>query len=206
MRVGLPSGRRIQVSPFLWWESRQDALLRLRTSGSFHPSHVTTRLCLELLEEHLRNSRCETLLDVGCGCGVLALAAAAMGVGRVVGVDIDRRAVRLARDNAVNNRLGEGTHWIVGSSTAVRGPYQCVVANLPVNVVEGLLPDLVRLLAADGMLILSGFQDVHWYGLHASLEQHQRELLRMVSGDFSFYGVPPSGSFTWMAILAGRAR
>jgi ribosomal protein L11 methylase PrmA len=206
MRVRLPSGRRILISPFLPWESRRDVLLKVCTAGAFHPSHVTTRLCLELLEEHLCATRCETLLDVGCGCGVLALAAASMGVGRVVGVDIDHRALRLSRENALANGLAANSYWITGSSAAIRGSFPCVVANLPVEVLQELLGDLVRLLADKGVLVLSGFQDVRWYDLHSKLERLNLESVRVVSGDLTFYGIPPSGSFTWMAVMAKRGR
>jgi len=204
MRLKLPSGRRILVSPLLLWESGRDALLKVRTSGVFHPSHVTTRLSLGLLEECLQTRPCETLLDVGCGCGILALAGAAMGVGRVVGADIDWRAVRLSRLNALENGLATATHWIAGSCAAVRGPFQCVVANLPYPVLEDLANDLARLLATDGTLLLSGFQDIDWHGLHARLERQNLEIFRTLSGDFTFYGIPPSGSFTWMAVMAKR--
>jgi SAM-dependent methyltransferase len=180
MRLKLPSGRRILVSPLLVWESRRDALLRLRTSGVFHPAHVTTRLSLGLLEECLQTRPCETLLDVGCGCGILALAGAAMGVGRAVGADIDWRAVRISRQNALENSLAAAT------------------------VLEDLADDLARLLATDGTLLLSGFQDIDWHGLHNRLERQNLEIFRTLSGDFTFYGIPPSGSFTWMAVMARR--
>src|SRR6185503_19606337 len=39
----------------------------------------------------------DTLLDVGCGAGSLALLARARGVARVVGVDIDARALDYSR-------------------------------------------------------------------------------------------------------------
>ncbi len=204
MRLRLPSGKRILVSPLLPWEFRRNAWLTMRTTGAFHPSHVTTRLCLELLEEHLGTTPCDTLVDVGCGCGVLALAAAAMGVKQVVGVDIDLRAVRLARTNARSNGFERSTHWIAGSSTAVRNSYQCVVANLPVVILEGLLDDLGRLMVDHGKLILSGFEDVHWPTLQRKLRDRNLKPSQVLSGDFTFYGIPPSGSFTWMAITANR--
>ncbi len=205
MRLQLPSGRRILISPVFFWESARDVLFTMRTAGAFHPSHVTTRLSLELLEKHLVAGQCQTLLDVGCGSGILALAGAAFGVGVSVGLDIDRRAVRLARDNACRNDLGGRTCWLTGSCTAVRGNFDCVVANLPFEVLTELLGELARLMADDGTLILSGFQDVRWHEVVSKLMDHGLVPLRHVSGDYTFYGVPPSGSFTWMAMVAMRA-
>lgn len=204
MRLQLPSGRRILISPVFFWESARDVLFSMRTTGAFHPSHVTTRLTLELLEEHLVATKCQTLLDVGCGSGILALAGAALDVGVSFGLDIDRRAVRLARDNACRNDLAGRTCWLTGSCTAVRGSFDCVVANLPFEVLTELLGELARLMADDGTLILSGFQDVRWHEVVSKLTEHGLVPLRQVSGDYTFYGVPPSGSFTWMALVAMR--
>ena len=61
-----------------------------------------------------------TLLDVGCGAGSLAIAAAMRGASRAVGVDINRRAVALARFNAALN--GVAAEFRVGDLTKpVRG-------------------------------------------------------------------------------------
>jgi len=50
----------------------------VRTAGAFHPAHVTTRMCLDLLDDQLQTHACKTLLDVGCGSGVLALTGAVL--------------------------------------------------------------------------------------------------------------------------------
>jgi ribosomal protein L11 methylase PrmA len=204
VRLRLPSGRRILVTPVFFWESRREPLCVVRTSGAFHPAHVTTRMCLDLLDEYLQTHACKTLLDVGCGSGVLALTGAALGVGTSVGLDIDHRAVRLARANAGNNGLDGRTLWFTGSCASVRGVFDCVAANLPFEVLMGLLGDLVRLTAASGILILSGFHDIHWYQVMAEFDRLGLETLRELTRDQSFYGIPPSGSFTWKALAARR--
>lgn len=204
MRLRLPSGKRILVTPVFFWESPKKALCVVRTAGAFHPAHVTTRMCLDLLEDQLQAHACKTLLDVGCGSGVLALTGAALGVGTSVGLDIDHRAVRLARSNAGNNVLDGRTLWFTGSCAAVRGVFDCVVANLPFEVLMGLLGDLVRLAAESGILILSGFHDIHWYQVMAEFDRLGLETLRELTRDQSFYGIPPSGSFTWKALAARR--
>jgi SAM-dependent methyltransferase len=47
----------------------------------------------------------QSVLDVGCGAGTLALVAAQRGASRVVGTDINERAVRMAAFNARLNHL-----------------------------------------------------------------------------------------------------
>ncbi|MEW6505968.1 MAG: 50S ribosomal protein L11 methyltransferase, partial [Chloroflexota bacterium] len=46
----------------------------------------------------------KSVLDLGCGTGRLALGAAFLGAEHVVGVDIDRTAIRVAVENSV--RMG----------------------------------------------------------------------------------------------------
>jgi len=55
----------------------------------------------------------QAVLDVGCGPGSLALVAAARGAPRVVGTDINERAIHLARVNARLNGL-ENAEFLVG--------------------------------------------------------------------------------------------
>jgi ribosomal protein L11 methylase PrmA len=195
---------KIAVSPFFFWQRRHAAQLRVRTSGAFHPSHVTTRLSLKLLQNTLNQFPCRRLLDVGCGCGIFALAAAYLGVPSVVGLDIDPRAVRLARSNARANQLDAASQWLVGTLAAVRGPFDCVVANLPGVVLMDVVEDLCRVLDAPGRLIVSGFQDVDWAAVGALLQEQRLRVAAIHSGDFTFYGTPPTGSFTWMAVLAHK--
>ena len=42
----------------------------------------------------------KSVLDLGCGTGRLALGAAFLGADSVVGVDVDRLAIKTARENA----------------------------------------------------------------------------------------------------------
>jgi putative methylase len=42
----------------------------------------------------------KTVLDLGCGTGILAIGAALLGAASVTGVDIDEKALTIARENA----------------------------------------------------------------------------------------------------------
>lgn len=203
MIVRLPSGFKIAIPPVFFWESRS-ADLEIRSKSAFYPDHVTSRLSLKLLEEYLTATPCRTLIDIGCGSGILALAAARLGVPMVAGLDIDPRAVAISKINALKNGLAEKSHWLVGTTSAVRGSFDCVMANLPYHVIYRVMDDLVRLLEPGGHLILAGFQDVEWSSVQAMLTSRSLEPASIYSGDLSFGGEPPSGSYTWMAIRAKR--
>jgi len=76
----------------------------------------------------------KTVLDLGCGTGRLALGAAFLGAKQVVGVDIDRDAVKVAFENSVNTDLKEKVQWITGDIDAIHGSFDAVLQNPPFGV------------------------------------------------------------------------
>jgi hypothetical protein len=100
----LPVGRRLVVKP-TWRDytpQPDDLVIELDPGMAFGSGlHPTTRLCLEAMEDHLRPGA--TLLDVGTGSGILAIAAARLGASRVLALDTDPLAVRIARENVILN-------------------------------------------------------------------------------------------------------
>ena len=69
------------------------------------------------------------VIDLGTGTGRLAIGAALMGAERILGVDVDPRAIKLARLNARNARVS--VEWIASDLDAVRGRFDAVVMNPP---------------------------------------------------------------------------
>jgi putative methylase len=73
------------------------------------------------------------VLDLGCGTGRLALAAAYLGAKHVVGVDIDKTAIKTALENSA--RTGEtNVQWVVGDIAAITGNFDTVLQNPPFGV------------------------------------------------------------------------
>ncbi len=203
MILRLPSGLTISIPPVFPWESRK-ADLTIRNRSAFYPYHITSRLCLEFLDHCIGTFHCRSLLDVGCGSGILAIAAAAMGVPFVVGLDIDARAINASRDNAIKNHLKVNPHWILGTAASIRADFECVVANLPFDILMEAAADLKRLLLPGGRLILSGFHDIQFHCILRNILSEDMRIEKWSSGDLSFADVPPSGSYTWLAVLAQR--
>lgn len=114
-------------------------------------SHPTTRLCLEWLCDAVKPG--DTLLDYGCGSGILALAAAKLGAARVVGVDIDERALEAAGDNSARNGV---TLRLVHSKEPLTEQFDLVVANILTNPLCVLAPLICARIAPGGRLALSG--------------------------------------------------
>lgn len=176
----------------------------LKSSKAFPPYHPTTKMCLRLMLQELKQRPCQNLVDVGCGSGILALAGLKLGVNRALAVDLDPLAIVTSRANAELNHLEQQLMLVRGSTEAVDCSFDLVVANLPVQVLREKLPELLRLSGSDGSLVLSGFQDLDRYVLEKELSREGLSANRWLSEDLVFFGDPPTGSFTWMAVLAQR--
>ena len=74
------------------------------------------------------------VVDLGCGTGRLALAAAFMGAREVVGADLDRTAVKKARENSANSNLKKKTQWVVADIDSLHGRFDTVLQNPPFGV------------------------------------------------------------------------
>ncbi len=186
--------------------SRAPAGVLLRTARTFPPNHPTTRLCLRLMLQALRARHCRSLVDVGCGSGILALAGVKLGVDRAVALDISPQAVVTCRRNAELNRVADRLLLIRGSAEAITGRFDLVLANLPLLVLTETMAELVRLSGGDASVVLSGFQDVDRAVVEAAMERLGLEGRTWLRADLTFFELPPSGSFTWMAVLAQRRR
>ncbi|MBC7187285.1 MAG: 50S ribosomal protein L11 methyltransferase [Calditrichaeota bacterium] len=143
--------------------------------GSGH--HATTRGVLLLLEEFVAQRR--RVLDVGTGSGILAIAAAKFGAPRVWACDIDPQAVFVARDNLRTNKVAGVVQLWAGSIDACRGmDFDLVTANITAQALTPLLPALRRLLAPDGVLLLSGIIDREESSFVQALQQRGLHVIR----------------------------
>lgn len=76
----------------------------------------------------------KSVLDLGCGTGRLALGAAFLGARSIVGVDVDKAAVKAARRNATTAGLKTAVGWVAGDIDAVAGTFDTVLQNPPFGV------------------------------------------------------------------------
>ena len=76
----------------------------------------------------------KSVLDLGCGTGRLALGASYLGAKEVVGVDIDRSAIKTAHKNSSKAGLANGVQLINGDISTIVGKFYTVLQNPPFGV------------------------------------------------------------------------
>jgi ribosomal protein L11 methyltransferase len=130
--------------------------------GTAH--HGTTRGCLILLDRLAKKQGVWRALDLGTGSGVLAIAAAKVLCGDILATDIDPIAIDVAKANFARNGVAREVTPIVAAGLshpviASKAPFDLITANILAAPLIKLSPDIARVAADGGHLILSGLLD-----------------------------------------------
>ena len=156
--------------------------------------HATTAMCLRMLKRAARNRTGDwTMLDAGTGSGILAIAGSCLGAKRIVAIDNDPVASRIARRNALANQARK-IKFRTGDVLKLRlaEKFDVIVANLFSEILIAALPLWSRQLRSRGQLILSGVLRSQESGLVKALHRN----------GFTSHDVRRRGK--WIALLAGK--
>lgn len=151
-------GRRLLIVP-PWKREPQPGRVTIviqpaQAFGTGH--HPTTAGVLRALERRVLATVPHAMLDVGTGSGVLAIAAAMLGARDVMATDIDPIALENAHENARLNRIEKSIRFSSVPLNSIRRRFDLITANILRETLIELAPQLKRLLAPDGKLILGG--------------------------------------------------
>jgi ribosomal protein L11 methyltransferase len=146
------------------WEryspSSRDIVIEIDPGMAFGTGqHASTRMCIEALEDIILKDRTMKgwkVLDVGCGTGILGITAARLGAEEVICLDIDKKAVAIARENAAINHVEDRLRIVNQDASAFNEPRNLIIANLTAKLLLKLFPHLTQLLLSEGYLIISG--------------------------------------------------
>ena len=139
--------------------------------------HETTNLCIEQLQE--LDLVDKIVLDIGCGSGILSVVSSKLGAKEVFATDIDPLAIKATLENANLNKISN-INAVKGSLLDnVDKKYDVVVANILLNVLDILIPDLPKALKKDGVFICSGLINSQRDNIVNTLEKNNLEIVEV---------------------------
>ena len=154
-------------------------------------THETTGMCVELVEKYV--SPGVNAIDVGTGTGILAIAAAHMGARDVLAIDIDRVAVRVAKENVRINGFEGIIRCQAGDLLEnVDEVADVVIANIIADVIIAIAAPVKAHIRAGGVFICSGI----------SAERRQDVLDALKAAGYEVLDVCDRGG--WCAMAARR--
>lgn len=158
-------GEKLLVVPA--WEETPSAdriTLKINPGNVFGTGlHQSTQLCLEELERYIKPGMYAA--DLGCGSGILGICALLLGAEGVFSVDIDKNAEKSVYENAEINGIDKSrltfkagnivTDEALKTEISQKG-CQVVAANIVADVINGIAPDVYKILDKGGIFISSG--------------------------------------------------
>ena len=190
-----------------WAEVNGDdkIVIRIEPNMAFGTgTHETTQMCLRAIAEHYAPG--DSFLDVGTGTGILAIAAATINLKseisnlknesplkfeisnfKLLACDTDADAVALAQQNAALNGVDGLIDLYVGSVPSDRSAFDFVCANLTLDVILPMLPELLSM--ARKTLVLSGI-----------LAEQEDEIVKALDG--SDFDIATAGE--WIRVVVNK--
>jgi ribosomal protein L11 methyltransferase len=143
------------------WSGRlraSDRKLVLEPGGAFGTGrHATTRMCLALVQAHVRTGA--RIVDAGSGSGILSVAAVVFGARSALGFDVDPNAQVYARELAAMNGVQDRCEFLTAGFDALsehKNEFDAAVANIYSDIIQEHASTLHRSLAPGGWFAFSG--------------------------------------------------
>ncbi|MBI3398146.1 MAG: 50S ribosomal protein L11 methyltransferase [Deltaproteobacteria bacterium] len=119
-------------------------------------SHASTMMCLKAADKLAQGIKSKSVLDVGTGSGILAITAAKLGAKKVVGLDRDPEALKVARKNVRLNDVNNKVRITTKPLEKIRAKFFIIFANIIAEELIKIASLLKEMIRDNGFLILSG--------------------------------------------------
>ncbi|MBD3181004.1 50S ribosomal protein L11 methyltransferase [Candidatus Poribacteria bacterium] len=176
----LKIGKRIIVYPS--WEDisnyqSRDILIEIDPGMAFGTGgHSTTKLCLEILEEIIKGG--EIVADIGTGSGILAIGAVKLGASSVTAVDVDEKAIKIAKENLIKNKTIDAVKLLHRDLLSCSDDkYDIIISNISRQASLSIIPMAKELMLENGKIVLSGILRREAKEVHKSLESNNFNIL-----------------------------
>jgi putative methylase len=125
----------------------------------------------------------KSVLDLGCGTGRLSIGASYLGAKTVLGIDIDRIAIKTAVRNSLRADQAENVQWVIGEINSIVGRFDTVLQNPPFGVQTR---EADRAFLAKALEVGDSVYSLH---NHPATDSH---LIRQLKASKGFLEVSPS--------------
>lgn len=153
--------------------------------------HETTLMCLKLLESYVKKG--DIVFDVGCGSGILGIAAGKLGAGKILCVDFDENACKVASENVAVNKMEHVVNVEKGNLLDIAtDKADVIVANIIADIIIYFSKQASELIKSGGIFISSGI-----------IKERRDDVIKELKNNkFSIIEVMEMGE--WCAITAKR--
>lgn len=188
-----PVGKNFLIKPS-WEEIDEDTerkIIEIDPGMAFGTgTHATTLMCLEALENYLKED--DLVYDIGTGSGILAIAAGKLGANSI-GIDIDEDSVRTAKDNVKLNKCADSVKIIKGNLlNKAMDKADIIISNIIADAIINMSGSLNKFLKDSGIFIASGI-----------LENKKEEVIQALKAN-KFEILETSVMDEWLCIVARK--
>jgi ribosomal protein L11 methyltransferase len=188
-----PVGKNFLIKPS-WEEIDEDTerkIIEIDPGMAFGTgTHATTLMCLEALENYLKEE--DLVYDIGTGSGILAIAAGKLGANSI-GIDIDEDSVRTAKDNVKLNKCADSVKIIKGNLlNKAMDKADIIISNIIADAIINMSGNLNKFLKDSGIFIASGI-----------LENKKEEVIQALKAN-KFEILETSVMDEWLCIVARK--
>jgi ribosomal protein L11 methyltransferase len=188
-----PVGKNFLIKPS-WEEIDEDTerkIIEIDPGMAFGTgTHATTLMCLEALENYLKED--DLVYDIGTGSGILAIAAGKLGANSI-GIDIDEDSVRTAKDNVKLNKCADSVKIIKGNLlNKAMDKADIIISNIIADAIINMSGNLNKFLKDSGIFIASGI-----------LENKKEEVVQALKAN-KFEILETSVMDEWLCIVARK--